>query len=108
MQFLGNDTEFRVRGHHPFFYPVDLPPWLPADTMKTIVTHFEYYLVWELQNFFLQFSKASKGHSRHNSDALESTASGLSNASGGPSNNGDDEWESMLDHLELEDHDNKA
>jgi len=41
-------SDFIIRGDHSTLYPVELPPWLPTDTLEKMVHLFKLYLYREL------------------------------------------------------------
>jgi hypothetical protein len=45
---IGETTDFNVHGHHRTVSPVQLPLWLPRNTMEQMVARFENILFREI------------------------------------------------------------
>ena len=79
LSILRPDDAFHVRGHHSTVYPVELPSWLPDDTVQEMLDRFTNFLSREITTMIAEDRIAQKqGHLRTTS--LESN-SGLSVAS---------------------------
>lgn len=65
----GPNRPFGIRGCHPSLYAVELPPWLPRDAMKAMVTRFEKILMDKIFSMMLDETRRRRIDFRRNSSS---------------------------------------
>jgi hypothetical protein len=64
----GSTELLAVRGGHAKLFQVELPPWLPSDTIQALITRFEKLLTDQIISMMERQQKQSKKHARKSSN----------------------------------------
>lgn len=65
-ELRGESNDFQICGKHPTITPVELPPWIPIDTLKNLLRRFKDHLSNQIGVMMtsLQTPSGSLGHRR--------------------------------------------
>jgi hypothetical protein len=62
---MDGPIRFSISDRHPIIHAVELPPWLPRDTMEEMVTRLERFLREQISTMMLNWAKERRINWEH-------------------------------------------